>query len=109
MDPQQRLLALKRDFLVPCVYHFYRRPPVLVRGEGAYLFDADGQAYLDCYSGVTVVNAGHPTPLVIRRSTGKHEEATPKDAIGLPLGVIHDFVYDQFQVQLEPVRRCGGA
>jgi hypothetical protein len=23
-----------RDFIVPCVYHFYQRPPVLVRGEG---------------------------------------------------------------------------
>jgi 4-aminobutyrate aminotransferase-like enzyme len=59
MDLRQRLLALKRDFLVPCVYHFYQRPPVFVRGQGAYLFDSDGRAYLDCYSGVTVVNAGH--------------------------------------------------
>jgi 4-aminobutyrate aminotransferase/4-aminobutyrate aminotransferase/(S)-3-amino-2-methylpropionate transaminase len=64
MDQVQRLLALKRDFLVPCVYHFYRRPPVLVRGEGAYLFDADGRRYLDCYSGVSVVNAGHCNPEV---------------------------------------------
>ena len=59
MDRQQRALALKRDFLVPCVYHFYQRPPVLVRGEGAYLYDTDGRAYLDCFSGVSVVNAGH--------------------------------------------------
>jgi len=59
MDLRERLLAIKRDFLVPCTYHFYQRPPVLVRGEGAYLFDAEGRAYLDCYSGVTVVNAGH--------------------------------------------------
>jgi 4-aminobutyrate aminotransferase-like enzyme len=59
MDPQQRLLALKRDFVVPCVYHFYKDPPVLVRGEGAYLYDAAGRSYLDCYSGVSVVNAGH--------------------------------------------------
>ena len=36
MDRTEQLLATKRDFLVPCVYHFYRRPPVLVRGEGAY-------------------------------------------------------------------------
>jgi 4-aminobutyrate aminotransferase-like enzyme len=64
MDRAERLLALKRDFLVPCVYHFYRRPPVLVRGEGAHLFDADGRRYLDCYSGVSVVNAGHCNPEV---------------------------------------------
>ncbi len=59
MDPAQRLLAAKRDFLVPCVYHFYQRPPVLVRGEGAYLYDAAGRRYLDGYSGVGVVSAGH--------------------------------------------------
>jgi 4-aminobutyrate aminotransferase-like enzyme len=64
MDPVERLLAAKRDLLVPCVYHFYRRPPVLVRGEGAYLFDAEGRRYLDCFSGVSVVNAGHCNPEV---------------------------------------------
>jgi 4-aminobutyrate aminotransferase/4-aminobutyrate aminotransferase/(S)-3-amino-2-methylpropionate transaminase len=71
MDEQQRLLALKRDFLVPCVYHFYRRPPVLVRGEGAYLFDAAGRAYLDCYSGVTVVNAGHSNPEIVEAAVAQ--------------------------------------
>jgi 4-aminobutyrate aminotransferase/4-aminobutyrate aminotransferase/(S)-3-amino-2-methylpropionate transaminase len=59
------LLELKREFLVPCVYHFYRRPPVLVRGEGAHLFDAEGRRYLDCFSGVSVVNAGHCNPEVV--------------------------------------------
>jgi 4-aminobutyrate aminotransferase/4-aminobutyrate aminotransferase/(S)-3-amino-2-methylpropionate transaminase len=65
MDYAQRLLAVKNDFLVPCVYHFYQRAPVLVRGEGANLFDSDGRRYLDCYSGVTVMNAGHSNPEII--------------------------------------------
>jgi 4-aminobutyrate aminotransferase/4-aminobutyrate aminotransferase/(S)-3-amino-2-methylpropionate transaminase len=65
MNPADRLLAAKRDFLVPCVYHFYRRPPALVRGEGAYLFDAAGRRYLDGFSGVTVMNAGHSNPEIL--------------------------------------------
>lgn len=65
MKRVEHVLALKRDFLVPCVYHFYQRPPVLVRGEGAYLFDGDGRRYLDCYSGVTVVSAGHSNPEIL--------------------------------------------
>jgi 4-aminobutyrate aminotransferase-like enzyme len=65
MDLAQQLLAAKKDFLVPCVYHFYQRPPVLVRGEGAYLFDAEGRRYLDCYSGVTVMSAGHSNPEIV--------------------------------------------
>jgi alanine-glyoxylate transaminase/(R)-3-amino-2-methylpropionate-pyruvate transaminase len=65
MDRAEQLLAVKRDFLVPCVYHFYQRPPVLVRGEGVYLFDSEGRRYLDCYCGVTVVSAGHSNPEIL--------------------------------------------
>src|ERR1700676_1038562 len=65
MDLAQQLLAKKKDFLVPCVYHFYQRPPVLVRGERAYLFDSEGRRYLDCYNGVTVVRAVHSTPEIL--------------------------------------------
>jgi 4-aminobutyrate aminotransferase-like enzyme len=65
MTRSEQLLAAKKDFLVPCVYHFYQRPPVLVRGEGAYLFDSDGRRYLDCFCGVTVVSAGHSNPEIL--------------------------------------------
>jgi 4-aminobutyrate aminotransferase/4-aminobutyrate aminotransferase/(S)-3-amino-2-methylpropionate transaminase len=65
MDRAEQLLARKKSYLVPCVYHFYQRPPVLVRGEGAYLFDTEGRRYLDCYSGVTVVSAGHSNPEIV--------------------------------------------
>jgi 4-aminobutyrate aminotransferase-like enzyme len=65
VDRAQQLLACKREYLVPCVYHFYQRPPVLVRGEGAYLFDDQGRRYLDAYSGVSVVNAGHSNPEIL--------------------------------------------
>lgn len=65
MTRMEQLLAAKKDFLVPCVYHFYQRPPVLVRGEGAYLFDREGRRYLDCFCGVTVVSAGHANPEIL--------------------------------------------
>lgn len=58
------VLALKREYLVPCVYHFYRRPPVIVAARDCELFDQDGRRYLDFYSGVTVVNAGHCNPTI---------------------------------------------
>jgi 4-aminobutyrate aminotransferase-like enzyme len=61
----EELLAAKAKYLLPCVYHFYQRPPVIVAGEGPYLFDGEGRRYLDCYSGVTVMNAGHGNPKVL--------------------------------------------
>ena len=53
------LIRLKEEFLLPCVYHFYQRPPQVVRGEGPYLYDSEGREYLDFYSGVSVNALGH--------------------------------------------------
>jgi taurine--2-oxoglutarate transaminase len=39
--------------------------PVIVRGEGSYLFDADGKRYLDLGSGLIAVNLGHGHPKVV--------------------------------------------
>ena len=38
----------------------YRRPLHLVRGEGAWMFDARGRGYLDAYNNVPVVGHSHP-------------------------------------------------
>ena len=59
------LLRLKQQYLVPCVYHFYTDPPHIVSGEGCHLIDSTGRPYLDCYSGVTVMSAGHCNPEII--------------------------------------------
>ena len=53
------VLDQKRKFLVPSVYHFYKDPPLMTRGEGCELFDSDGRAYLDLYSGVGAMSLGH--------------------------------------------------
>jgi taurine---2-oxoglutarate transaminase len=39
--------------------------PVIVRGEGSYIFDADGKKYLDFGSGLIAVNLGHGHPKVV--------------------------------------------
>lgn len=35
---------------------------VFVRGEGVYLWDADGNRYLDCMAGIAVASVGHANP-----------------------------------------------
>ena len=43
----------------------YRRLPVtFVRGEGSWLWDDAGRAYLDCLTGLAVVSVGHGNPRV---------------------------------------------
>ena len=70
-DDVDTLLALKREYLMPCVFHFFRKPMVLERGEGCRVFDTKGRAYLDCYSGVGVTNCGHAAPGIVARVTAQ--------------------------------------
>lgn len=60
------ILQKKRDYLIPCVYHFYKQPMQLVRGEMQYLYDQTGKQYLDCFAGVSVVNCGHCNPEITK-------------------------------------------
>ena len=54
------LLRLRARHLNPTLSVSYREPLKIVRGEGAYLFDADGRAYLDMVNNVCHVGHCHP-------------------------------------------------
>ena len=63
------LLARRRRLLGPSLSLSYRTPLHIVRGEGAFLFDADGQAYLDCVN--NVAHVGHAHPRVVDAGTAQ--------------------------------------
>ena len=54
------LLSRRRHALAPAYELFYDEPIHMVRGEGVWLFDADGRRYLDCYNNVPSVGHCHP-------------------------------------------------
>jgi len=46
---------------------FTKLEPIVVQsGHGATLKDIEGKEYLDCYAGISVVNAGHCPPKVVK-------------------------------------------
>lgn len=51
---------------------------------------------------VTLINAGHPAPLLYQRATRTVGEAASFDVLGLPLGVQDGLAYASCQVGLEP-------
>jgi 4-aminobutyrate aminotransferase-like enzyme len=57
-DPH--LLQRRHDALAPSYQLFYDEPVHLVRGEGVWVYDADGNRYLDCYNNVPSVGHAHP-------------------------------------------------
>ncbi|MFN7222555.1 MAG: aspartate aminotransferase family protein [Paracoccaceae bacterium] len=52
--------ARRARLMGPNVPTFYRSPVHIVRGEGVWLWDADGKRYLDCYNNVAHVGHCHP-------------------------------------------------
>ncbi|RMF64820.1 MAG: aminotransferase class III-fold pyridoxal phosphate-dependent enzyme, partial [Bacteroidetes bacterium] len=56
----EEILRLRARHLGPSLSLSYRTPLKIVRGEGAYLFDETGRAYLDCVNNVCHVGHAHP-------------------------------------------------
>lgn len=59
-DGDETLLQRRARLLGPNVSTFYEEPLHLVRGEGVWVWDADGRRYLDCYNNVPHVGHCHP-------------------------------------------------
>ena len=57
------LIDRRRALLGPNVSTFYEDPVHIVRGEGVWMWDAEGNKYLDCYNNVPHV--GHCNPRVV--------------------------------------------
>jgi 4-aminobutyrate aminotransferase len=60
----QALVARDRAVYAPCAGRVY--PFAIERGEGCYVWDVDGNRYLDMNAGIAVVAAGHSHPRVVQ-------------------------------------------
>ena len=57
---KNNLMARREAVLGPNVPTFFENPVHLVKGEGVWIWDADGRKYLDCYNNVPHVGHCHP-------------------------------------------------
>ena len=61
LSPEERAMIDRRKALLGPAYRlFYERPLHLVRGEGVWLYDPQGNAYMDAYNNVTSIGHCHP-------------------------------------------------
>jgi 4-aminobutyrate aminotransferase-like enzyme len=64
-SPDQTLIDKQKEFIWPCVGTYYEHPLVIEHGEGMYVWDSDGNRYLDCFGGVLTVSVGHARQEVV--------------------------------------------
>jgi serine phosphatase RsbU (regulator of sigma subunit)/pSer/pThr/pTyr-binding forkhead associated (FHA) protein len=51
---------------------------------------------------LTLVNAGHPSPLLYNPKAAALEDCVPRAVAGVPLGMMEDYDYESCQIQLRP-------
>jgi alanine-glyoxylate transaminase/(R)-3-amino-2-methylpropionate-pyruvate transaminase len=59
------VLQLRKEFLNPGIFLYYKRPLMLVEGKMQYVWDEHGRRYLDALGGIVTVSVGHCHPDVV--------------------------------------------
>ncbi|HZL56118.1 MAG TPA: aspartate aminotransferase family protein [Bryobacteraceae bacterium] len=64
---KQELLLAQKEFLFPAVFHYFKEPIVVSHAKDQYVWDIDGNQYLDFFGGIVTVGVGHCNERVNQR------------------------------------------
>ena len=64
MSTNASLLERYRSIMAPYLNPLYKSPISIDRGEGSYVWDIEGNEYLDFFGGVLTTMIGHNNPAV---------------------------------------------
>src|SRR6204780_3705952 len=56
---KEEILLAQSEHLFPCGFHYYRQPLVISHARNQYVWDVDGNQYLDFFGGIVTVSVGH--------------------------------------------------
>ena len=59
------VLRLRKQFLNPGIFLYYKSPIMLVEGKMQYVWDENGKRYLDALGGIVTISVGHCHPHVV--------------------------------------------
>ncbi len=65
--PKEEVLAVRRQYLTPGLFLYYREPLLLAAGHMQYVWDETGKRYLDGFAGIVSVSVGHCHPEIVER------------------------------------------
>jgi 4-aminobutyrate aminotransferase len=61
------ILIAQQKHLFPAVFHYFSEPLVISRAKNQFVYDADGNEYLDFFGGIVTISVGHCNEHVSRR------------------------------------------
>ena len=67
------VLRLRKQFLNPGIFLYYKKPFMMVEGKMQYVWDESGRRYLDALGGIVTVSVGHCHPKVVEAANRQNE------------------------------------
>ena len=67
------VLALRKQFLNPGLFLYYKKPVMFVEGKMQYIWDDTGKRYLDGLAGIVTISVGHCHPHVVAAANRQNE------------------------------------
>src|SRR2546423_1334087 len=67
------VLALRKQFMNPGIFLYYKTPLMLVEGNLQYIWDEAGKRYLDGLGGIVTISVGHCHPHVVEAARKQNE------------------------------------
>jgi len=67
------VLGLRKEFLNPGIFLYYKKPLMMVEGKMQYVWDENGRRYLDALGGIVTVSVGHCHPQVVEAANRQNE------------------------------------
>jgi len=67
------VLRLRKEFLNPGIFLYYKKPIMLVEGKMQYVWDEKGRRYLDALGGIVTISVGHCHPHVVEAAHRQNE------------------------------------
>src|SRR5215472_11025541 len=64
---KEDILLANKNHLFPSVFHYYKEPLVVSHAKDQYVWDADGNQYLDFFGGIVTISVGHCNEEVNRK------------------------------------------
>ena len=56
---KDEIILANREHLFPSVFHYFTEPLVIAKAKDQWVWDADGNQYLDFFGGIVTVSVGH--------------------------------------------------
>ena len=67
------VLALRKQFMNPGIFLYYKKPLMVVEGSMQYVWDDSGKRYLDGLGGIVTISVGHCHPHVVAAANKQNE------------------------------------